>query len=43
MEGYRTGKFPNGAILVDEGVFTRDGDGRAWQEGRDRVFTKIHP
>lgn len=29
VEGYRTGKFPNGAVLVDEGLFTRDGVGPA--------------
>ena len=29
VEGYRTGKFSNGSILVDEGVFTRDGKGQA--------------
>jgi hypothetical protein len=27
MEGYRTGKFPDGSIIVDEGVFTKDGEG----------------
>src|SRR5579862_3317463 len=25
LDGYRTGKFSNGSILVDEGVFTKDG------------------
>jgi hypothetical protein len=29
VEGYRTGTFPNGAVIVDEGVFTRDGEGLA--------------
>lgn len=29
MEGYRTGKFPNGSVIVDEGVFTKDGEGQA--------------
>ena len=29
MEGYRTGKFPNGSVIVDEGVFTKDGEGDA--------------
>jgi hypothetical protein len=29
MEGYRTGKFPNGSVIVDEAVFTRDGEGEA--------------
>lgn len=27
--GYRTGTFPDGAIVVDEAVHTRDGEGRA--------------
>jgi hypothetical protein len=26
--GYRTGKFPNGSVIVDEGVFTRDAEGQ---------------
>jgi len=25
VEGYRTGTFPNGSVLVDEGVLTKDG------------------
>jgi hypothetical protein len=25
VEGYRTGRFPNGSIIVDEGVYTKDG------------------
>ena len=25
--GYRTGSFPDGSIIVDEAVFTKDGDG----------------
>ncbi|HMJ60300.1 MAG TPA: cytochrome P460 family protein [Bryobacteraceae bacterium] len=29
MEGYRTGKFPNGSVIVDEAVFTKDGEGPA--------------
>jgi hypothetical protein len=29
LEGYRTGTFPDGSVLVDEGVFTRDGEGQA--------------
>lgn len=29
MEGYRTGKFPNGSMIVDEGVFGKDGEGQA--------------
>ena len=29
MEGYRTGKFRNGSVIVDEGVFTKDGEGQA--------------
>ncbi len=29
MEGYRTQKFPNGSVIVDEGVFTKDGEGQA--------------
>ena len=27
VEGYRTGRFPNGSIIVDEGVLTTDGTG----------------
>jgi hypothetical protein len=27
--GYRTGTFPDGSIVVDEAVFTKEGDGRA--------------
>lgn len=27
--GYRTGAFPEGSIVVDEAVFTKDGEGRA--------------
>src|SRR5438876_8247529 len=27
--GYKTGAFPNGSIVVDEAVFTKDGDGPA--------------
>jgi hypothetical protein len=27
--GYRTGTFPDGSIVVDEAVFTKDGEGRA--------------
>ena len=29
MEGYRTGTFPNGSVIVDEGLFTKDGEGQA--------------
>ena len=29
MEGYRTGRFLNGSVIVDEGVFTKDGEGQA--------------
>jgi len=29
VEGYRTGTFPNGSVIVDEGVLTKDGDGRS--------------
>jgi Cytochrome P460 len=29
MKGYRTGKFPNGSVIVDEAVFTKDGEGPA--------------
>jgi len=29
VEGYRTGTFPNGSVLVDEGVSTRQGEGPA--------------
>jgi cytochrome P460 len=28
-EGYRTGTFPDGSVIVDEGVFTRAADGPA--------------
>ena len=27
LEGYRTGKFPEGSIIVDEGVHAKDADG----------------
>ena len=27
VEGYRSGRFPNGSIIVDEGVLTEDGTG----------------
>jgi hypothetical protein len=26
LEGFRTGTFPNGSIVVDEGVFAKDGE-----------------
>jgi hypothetical protein len=29
MEGYRTGTFPDGSVIVDEGVRTTDGEGPA--------------
>lgn len=29
LQGYRTGKFPDGAVIVDEGVSTKDGEGQA--------------
>lgn len=29
LEGYRTGTFPNGSVIVDEGVSTTDGAGQA--------------
>jgi len=29
VAGYRTGAFPEGAIIVDEAVLTKDGEGRA--------------
>jgi hypothetical protein len=28
VEGYRTGKFPNGSVIVDEGLFTKSGEDR---------------
>jgi hypothetical protein len=28
IEGYRSGRFPNGSVIVDEGVFTKDGEGQ---------------
>jgi len=34
VEGYRTGAFPNGSVIVDEGVLTKDGEGR----GKGIVF-----
>jgi Cytochrome P460 len=27
--GYRTGKFPDGSVIVDEGLFTKEGEGPA--------------
>ena len=27
LTGYRTGRFPDGSIIVDEGVFAREGEG----------------
>jgi len=29
VDGYRTGTFPNGSVIVDEGVLTKDGEGQA--------------
>ena len=29
VAGYRAGSFPDGSIVVDEAVFTKDGEGRA--------------
>lgn len=29
LVGYRTGKFPDGSVIVDEGVTTKDGEGKA--------------
>jgi len=29
VEGYRTGTFPNGSMIVDEAVFTKDGTDQA--------------
>ena len=29
IQGYRTGKFPNGSVLVDEGVLAKEGDDKA--------------
>jgi quercetin dioxygenase-like cupin family protein len=29
LEGYRTGTFPNGSVIVDEAVFTKDGTDQA--------------
>jgi hypothetical protein len=29
MEGYRTGKFPDGSVIVDEGVYAKDDNGVA--------------
>ncbi len=29
VEGYRTGTFPDGAVIVDEAVWAKDGEGQA--------------
>jgi len=29
VAGYRAGSFPDGSVVVDEAVFTKDGEGRA--------------
>jgi hypothetical protein len=29
LVGYRTGKFPSGSVIVDEGVFAKEGEGSA--------------
>lgn len=34
MDGYRTGTFPEGAIIVDEGVFAEDAKGVVVERGR---------
>src|SRR5262249_12830012 len=34
MEGYRTGKFPDGSIIVDEGVATTQRNGNTIETGR---------
>src|SRR4029450_6143464 len=38
VAGYRTGAFPDGSIVVDEAVFTKDGEGRTkglvFEDGR---------
>jgi hypothetical protein len=41
VAGYRTGVFPEGSILVDEAVVTKEGEGRKAQ--RDHVFSRIRP
>src|ERR1043165_9995737 len=28
IEGYRSGKFPNGSVIVDEGVYAQNGEDR---------------
>jgi hypothetical protein len=40
VEGYRSGVFPDGSVLVDEGVFTKPGEGplKGWTlEGERRT------
>jgi hypothetical protein len=34
MEGYRTGKFPDGSIIVDEGVVAEEAQGVTSEKGR---------
>ena len=34
MEGYRTGKFPDGSIIVDEGVIAEEAQGVTAEKGR---------
>ena len=34
MEGYRTGKFPEGSIIVDEGVVAEEAQGVTSEKGR---------
>lgn len=41
IDGYRTGKFPEGAIIVDEAMWMKDGDGLAkgiWLENGQRFL-----
>jgi hypothetical protein len=41
LEGYRTGKFPDGSIIVDEGVYASEADGIT-REGELRSVEIMH-
>jgi hypothetical protein len=41
MEGYRTGTFPDGALIVDEGVYAVESDG-VTREGERRSVEVMH-
>ena len=41
IDGYRTGKFPEGSVIVDEAMWMKDGDGLAkgiWLENGQRFL-----